>query len=413
MKRWWKWAIAALVLALLAAGVFRALSGRKAQQAALAANTQAQTVVELTPADLVAAVEQALQVGVPISGTVRAVNSAVVKARVAGEVQALVVREGDAVKAGQVVARIEPTEFRARQRQAQDQADAAKAQVAIAQRQLDNNQALVKQGFISATALDTSQANLNGAQATYQAALAAVDIANKAVQDSVLVAPMAGLVAQRLVQPGERVGVDARVIEIVDLRQLELEATLSASDALDVRVGQSAVLRLDADSARAPRTLAAKVARINPTVQAGSRSVVMYLALPTTEGLRQGTFLQGVLGTGAVTALAVPLTAVRTDKPAPYVQAVNNSQIVHLPVGTGQSGEHAGERWVAVTGLPTGTQVVRGSVGALREGTPVKLAPTLPTACGSLPPEGAAPCLGRPGAAASSVDAASNPAPAR
>lgn len=387
MNRWWKWAIAALVLALLAAGILRALSGRKVQQAALAANTQAQTVVELTPADLVVAAEQALQVGVPISGTVRAVNSAVVKARVAGEVQALVVREGDAVKAGQVVARIEPTEFRARQRQAQDQADAAKAQVAIAQRQFDNNQALVKQGFISTTALDTSQANLNGAQATYQAALAAVDIANKAVQDSVLVAPMAGLVAQRLVQPGERVGVDARIIEIVDLRQLELEATLSASDALDVRVGQNAVLQLDTDGNKVARTLTARVARINPTVQAGSRSVVMYLALPATEGLRQGTFLQGVLGTGAVTALAVPVTAVRTDKPAPYVQVVQNNQITHLPVKTGQSGEQAGERFVAVTGLPVGTQVVRGSLGPLREGTSVKLtgpaspvAPAVPAA---------------------------------
>lgn len=400
MNRWLKWGLVALVLALLAAGILRALSGRKAQQAALAANTQAQTVVELTPADLVAAAEQALQVGVPISGTVRAVNSAVVKARVAGELQALVVREGDAVKAGQVVARIEPTEFRARQRQAQDQADAAKAQVAIAQRQLDNNQALVKQGFISATALDTSQANLNGAQATYQAALAAVDIANKAVQDSVLVAPMAGLVAQRLVQPGERVGVDARIIEIVDLRQLELEAALSASDALDVRVGQSAVLQLDTDGNKVARTLTAQVARINPTVQAGSRSVVMYLALPATEGLRQGTFLQGVLGTGAVTALAVPVTAVRTDKPAPYVQVVQNNQIAHLPVKTGQSGEQAGERFVAVTGLPLGTQVVRGSLGPLREGTSVKL---------SGPASPAVPAAATPAATAP----ASTPAPAR
>lgn len=381
MKRWWKWAIAALLLALLAAGVLRALSGRKVQQAALAANTRAQTVVELTPADLVAATERALQVGVPISGAVRAVNSAVVKARVAGEVQALVVREGDAVKAGQVVARIEPSEYQARQRQAQQQADAAKAQVVIAQRQLDNNQALVKQGFISSTALDTSLASLAGAQATYQAAVAAVDITSKAVQDSVLLAPMAGLVAQRLVQPGERVGVDARILEIVDLRQLELEATLSASDALDVRVGQSAVLQLDTDSNRTARTLTAKVARINPTVQAGSRSVVMYLALPATEGLRQGTFLQGVLGTGEATALAVPVTAVRTDKPAPYVQVVQNNQIAHLPVKTGQSGEQAGEPFVAVTGLPVGTQVVRGSLGPLREGTAVKLSGALaPTA---------------------------------
>ncbi len=389
MNRWWKWAIAALVFALLAAGVLRALSSRKAQQAALAANTQAQTVVELTPADLVTATERALLVGVPISGTVRAVNSAVVKARVAGEVQALVVREGDAVKAGQVVARIEPSEYQARQRQAQQQADAAKAQVVIAQRQLDNNQALVKQGFISSTALDTSLASLAGAQATYQAAVAAVDITNKAIKDSVLLAPMAGLVAQRLVQPGERVGVDARILEIVDLRQLELEATLSTGDALDVRVGQTARLQLEAaDAARPGRTLAARVARINPAVQAGSRSVLVYLALAPTEGLRQGTFLQGTLGTGEANALTVPATAVRTDKPQPYVQALRDGKIAHLPVQTGVGGEHAGERFVGVTGLPAGTVVVRGSLGPLREGTPVKTtapSPALPASATSTP----------------------------
>ena len=86
----------------------------------------------------------------------------------AGELQGLTLREGDTVKAGQEVARIDPTEARARLRQAQQQADAAKSQVDINQRQYNNNRALVDQGFISATALVTSQASLEAAKASYQ-----------------------------------------------------------------------------------------------------------------------------------------------------------------------------------------------------------------------------------------------------
>ena len=233
MKRWWKWIVAALVVALLAGVALRALSVRRAQQQAQAEAAAAKTalVVELAATDFVEAKVRDLAIGLPVTGALKAVTSAFVKARVPGELQGLTVREGDAVKGGQVIARIESTEFQARLRQAEDQANAAKAQVDIAQRQFDNNQALMEKGFISKTALDTSAATLAGAKSSYQAAAAAADVARKTLDDTVLKAPIAGIVSQRLAQPGERVPVDARIIEIVDLSRLELEAAISAADA--------------------------------------------------------------------------------------------------------------------------------------------------------------------------------------
>ncbi|MBT2326037.1 efflux RND transporter periplasmic adaptor subunit [Variovorax paradoxus] len=375
-----KWAVAALVLVLLAAGVLRAIEARRAQQAAVsAASKPAETVVQLSPADVVRAARRELAQTLAISGTLKAVDSAFVKARVAGELVGLTLREGDTVAAGQVVARIDPVEYQSRVRQAQEQADSARAQAEVAQRTYDNNKALVDQGFISRTALDTSQSNLNAALSTHRAALAAVEMAHKLLNDTVLKSPLAGQVAQRLAQPGERVAVDARVIEVVDLSRIEVEATLAAVDSVAVRVGQRATLQIEgssaADPASADRKVGASVVRVNPSAQAGSRSVLVYLRLDRSAGFRQGLFAQGSIDVGRVDALALPLSSVRIDKPAPYVQMVIEGRIAHRAVQTGQRGQVDGQTLVAVRGVEDGAVVVAGSVGPLREGTAVRLAP--------------------------------------
>lgn len=383
MKRrttWIKWVIALIVLAAIGVSIMRALQARKAQQetvaAATAANAKAPSVIELATTDVVKAQVKELAIGLPISGSLKAANSAFIKARVAGELQGLTVREGDAVKAGQVIARIEVTEYAARQQQAQDQADAAKAQIAIAQRQFDNNKALVDQGFISKTALDTSLATLNSAQATHRAALSNVAIAKKAMLDTVLRSPISGVVSQRLAQPGERIGVDGRVVEVIDLSRMELEANISAADALDVKVGQTAMLTIEGSAT----PVSSQVVRINPNTQAGSRNVLVYFNIANTAGqtlnLRQGLFAQGSLGTAKVSTLTVPLSAVRNDRPTPYVQILEGNVVKHVSVELAQRGEVAAngrsETVVAVKGISENTQVLVGSLGAVREGTTTK-----------------------------------------
>jgi membrane fusion protein, multidrug efflux system len=370
MKRSLKWVAIAIVVLLIGFGLMRALAARKAQQQAVAAASanKTQAAVELAATDVVKAQTRELAQGLPISGSLKAANSAVVKARVAGELQGLTVREGDPVQAGQILARIDSTEYVARARQAQEQAESAKSQIDIAQRQYDNNKALVDQGFISKTALDTSWNNLVAVQATHKAALAAVDMARKSVDDTVLRSPIAGHVSQRLAQPGERVGVDVKVLEIVDLRRLELEAALSAADSVQVRVGQPATLQIEGKA----QPLNAQVVRINPSTQAGSRSVLVYFSIDKPEGLRQGLFAQGTLASARVSALSVPVSAVRTDKPNPYVQVVENNTIAHKPVELGARGDADNEQVVAVKGVSENATVVRGAVGALREGTVVK-----------------------------------------
>jgi len=374
MKRWVGWVIGLVAVALIAAIALRTVQSRRAALAAASAPASAPVALELAASDVVVARQADLVGTLGISGGLKAVNSAVVKAKVAAEVKALSVREGDAVKAGQVIGQLDTLEVDLRLRQAEQTAASARSQLDIAKRSLENNRALVDKGFISSTALEASIATEAGATATYQAAAAATDLARKARSDSVLVAPIAGIVSQRLAQVGERVAVDTKLIEIVDLSRIELEAAIAPEDVGGVQIGQAA--RLTVDGLVDP--VAAKVARINPSTQAGTRAVMVYLALAPQPGLRQGLFARGSIEAQRKRALVVPLSAVRVDQAQPYLLEVASGKVMQRSVTLGSRGdaefdgrlENAVE---IVKGIADGAIVLRGGAGTVRDGTAVKL----------------------------------------
>ncbi len=374
MKRQVRWTVAAVAALLLIAAGARVIKARRVQLDASSAPASAPLALQLGAADVASVRLLPLTRTLAISGGLRAVDSAVVKARIASEIKSLTVREGDTVKAGQVIGQLDTTEFDWRVRQAEQTALAARTQLDIAKRTLANNRALVEQGFISATGLETSVSTEAGAQASYQAAIAATELARKARADSILVAPIDGIVSQRFAQPGERVGVEAKVVEIVDLSRIELEAAVAPEDVGAVQVGQTA--RLAVDGLAEPAL--AKVVRINPSTQSGTRAVMVYLALQPQPGLRQGLFARGGIELQRKEALVAPLSAVRVDQAQPYVLAIRGGQARQRTVELGARGEARidGRTEAAVElvgGAAAGDLLLRSSAGTLRDGTPVTL----------------------------------------
>jgi len=368
-QRWITWAIALAVSAALAAAALRSVQKRQAAQAP--EPTRGDITLELAPTDVLTVRVVELAPTLEVSGGLKATRSAYLKAKVAGELQSLSVREGDRVSRGQVLGQLDATELDWRLRQSEQTAASAKAQWTIAMRAMENNRALVAQGFISPTGLETSISNEAAAQANLEAALAAVELARKARSDSTLVSPIAGLVSQRLAQPGERVAVDAKLLEIVDLSQLELEAAVAAEDIASLQVGKPALLSVEGISGR----IAAKVARINPSTQPGSRSIMAYLVVQGQPELRQGMFATGRIELARKSTTALPLSAVRTDGARPHVLLVQGGNVRVRDVELGLRGEVAGQAWVEVSaGVAPADTVLAGHLGALRDGTPVRLA---------------------------------------
>ncbi len=341
-------------------------SGSPSASAASGATLAAVSSLELQADDIVTVAHADLAQGVNVSGTVKAVNTAFVKARQPADLLSIAVREGDSVRVGQVLAQQDATEFDLRLRQAEQQAQAARAQLEIAQRAQTNNKALVAQGFISPTALEASTSSEAAALATLNAAMAAVDLAKKAKADLTLKAPISGQIAQRLAQPGERAAVDSRILEIVDLSRLEIEAALAPEEVAALHVGRPTWLKVDGISG----DVRGRVARINPSAQAGSRSVSVYVALDPHPALRQGLFARGRVELDRKRVLVLPVTAVRVDRARPYVLALEGDRVMERTVNLGLRGDVAGVESVqVVSGVVEGARVLAGSAGSVASGT--------------------------------------------
>jgi membrane fusion protein, multidrug efflux system len=372
LKRRAFWLI--LLTCLLAAGVAAAMLKKRSQQPqAVAIAVQAPAVLEFLASDVTEVKARDLRQLMPLSGGLRAVNQISVKAKVAGDVREVLVREGEAVKAGQVLVRMDPSDYQARLDQAKGALQAARGQFDIATKARDNNKALLDKGFISKNAFDNAASQLDIAVANVESARGALDVAQKALADTVIRAPISGLVSTRMVQPGEKVSADNRLLDVVDLSQMEMEAAVPAGDIMHVALGQEVQVRIEG----MPAALTGKVARINPATQAGSRSIMAYIQIDNPKGaLRVGMFGEAQLTTAKKAGvLTVPRTAVQSDAGKTFVYAIENSVLVQKPVTLGIQGDDGdGGAFEVLGGLAGGAQIVRANLGTLRSGTTVKSA---------------------------------------
>jgi RND family efflux transporter MFP subunit len=337
-----------------------------------AVKTNVPTALEFLDSEVVTTEPVELQQVMQLTGTLRAVDQVTVKAKVAAEVRAVMVREGESVRSGQVLVELDTSEYEARVAQARGNLNNARAQMEIATKTRDNNLALVEKGFISKNAFDNSASQYAAAKASVDSAQGALDIVLKSLNDTVSRAPISGLVSARLVQPGEKVAIDSRLLEIVNLQQLELEAAVPSSDISKVAIGQKVELRVEGLSQR----FDGKVVRINPATQAGSRSVPVYVQVANPQNLlRVGMFADGrLLLSNKAGALTLPQSAVRKVNDGSFVFAIVNNKIERLPVTLGSTGLVGNDHHVEITsGLEVGAQVIRSDMGNLTPGTPVRI----------------------------------------
>jgi membrane fusion protein, multidrug efflux system len=311
----------------------------------------------------------------PVSGALQPVNQATVKAKVSGDVRHIAVREGEAVRAGQVLVRIDTADLEARLIERTGALESTKAQLALAEKTRASNQALLKQNFISQNAYDNSESSLKVSLGNLKSAEAQVQLAQNALRDAIVASPLNGVVAKRHVQPGEKVAFDSPLVTVVDLTQMELQAVVPAVDVPELAIGMPVALAIDGFG---DRRFSGRIERINPATEAGTRAILVYVGIPNADlALRGGMFATGRIALAADTpAPTLPQTAIRTEAGQSYVWAIDDGKLVRRLVVVGRRDDDAG-RVEVKTPLPAGLQILAARFDNLKDGAPalVKAAP--------------------------------------
>ncbi|MBI4873610.1 MAG: efflux RND transporter periplasmic adaptor subunit [Acidobacteria bacterium] len=376
-----------ILVALLPVSLFLAGCGSK-PPAGKRASEAAPVAVKTAPAASVETPEV-----YEATGTVRARTTAQISAKVMGYVREVLVQTGDAVKAGQVLIRIDDRDLASGQRQAEAGLNEARQAVseadnaiAAAQAQLDLTQVtynrmkdLFDKKSVSTQEFDDAGMKLKVARASHQMALskrrqleARINQAQEAVQSASITkgyaeirALSAGVVIERRVEPGNLSAPGQPLLVIEQAGAYRLEASVDESRLGAIRVGQSVSVTLE-------KTFPARVSEIVPAVDAMSRAFTVKIDLPAMAQLRSGMFGRAAFPLGKRQALVVPAGAVLEQGQLQSVLVVQDgyarSRLVTL-------GQRTGERAEVLSGLAAGEAVIALRPAGLADGARVEVRP--------------------------------------
>lgn len=371
--------IAAAVLAVIGVGAW--VATRNPSTPAMAAPVPSATPVELAAVDIATVESRVLSRALPLSGSIAPFVQATLKSKVGGEVEQLKLREGQDVREGDVIARVDTRNLQAQYDREAAAVEKARADLDLARLNRDKNRQLLEQKFISQNTFEQTESAYAGSVASFKLAEAEARVAKINLDDAVIRAPFSGTISKRLVQPGEKVSPDSAIVTLVDLKQMVLEAAVPSAEIPSVRVGQKVRFRVGGFG---DRVFEGEVQRINPVTADNSRSITIYIAVPNPDSaLKGGMFAQGQLTLNSVQpVLAVSQRAVRDDAGVSYVYALRDEKIVRTPVNVGPRSE--GEAFVEVReGLRAGDQVIVADIGDDKGGAVARVRKTETTAAAS------------------------------
>ncbi len=328
------------------------------------------------PVTLVGVQERTFRPAVAFTGTLLAVNRAELKAEVAGRVTRVAVQEGDAVAAGALLGAQDEDDYLLGVQAAEAQVAQAKAQALQAQRDNDRAAALLEKRSITRQAAQQAETAFNATRAAAQAAESNLGLARLRLKKARLVAPFAGQVARRLVQPGEMLNPGQTAFEVVDNRKLEIRADLPTDAMSQVKVGQNATFR----AVGLDRLVGGRVAQVSPSLSQDGRTLRVRLEVENPEGaLKGGLFVEGViLGEGETKGPALPATLLKPQDRDAELFVAEQGVAVRRKVVLGA--EQDGYR--PVTGLPIGTMVVDSGKDLVTPGSRLRVAAGTPVSGG-------------------------------
>jgi RND family efflux transporter MFP subunit len=337
------------------------------------------------------------------SGYVVARRQATVSSKITGKMTELDIEEGDHVKAGQIIAKLDDSNVRAALNESKAQLDYAKAglaetevNLANAQRDYDRQSALIKDHYVSQAAVDTARTALDALRAqlatqksNIEVAERGLEVTERSLDDTIVRAPFAGVVTVKAAQPGEIVSpisagggfTRTGIGTIVDMDSLEVQVDVNENFINRVQPGQAAIAKLNAYP---DWQIPAHVIAVIPTADRSKGTVTVRIALDQKDarilpemGVRVA-FLEEPTPAGAAGAVheapvggvSLPGDAVQASGATGVVYVVHGDRVERRAV---RLGAPLADRVTISSGLSAGERVAVGDFARLRDGTTIRI----------------------------------------
>ncbi len=350
---------------LMLTGTF--VAGCGPRKAADATETEAPVVVG--PENIAVAAKTTLLDGPAISGTLGAEREARVRAELGGSVLQVFVEPGQAVKAGQVLAQIEPQTAREQAAFTDALVRSLQNDLRLQQRNLERDKRLAEAGAVSARTVEADSLAVSQVEASLAEANARQVVARRALERSSVRAPFAGIVSDKTASVGDVVKDGTELFTVVDPTSLRLEAQVPADALWRLKVGTPVQFTV---SGFRDEPLTGRVSRIYPSVDPATRQVRILVTVPNpNKQLVVGLFAEGRVIVVSREAVTVPRGAVDPTGIRPMVSRVKGGVVERHEVEVGLE-DAASEQVEIKQGLVAGDTVLTGGVRSLPQGTPVR-----------------------------------------
>lgn len=351
------------------------------------AGASAAAVLQVAPEDLVTVRSNALLSGPAITGSVQPQRRADLQAEVSAVVVQVLKDNGDKVRRGDLLVRLDDTAIRDNLNSAEEAVRAASQSFEQAERQLQRLKTLRESGMASTQQLEDAEIRRNNAQSDLAAARARAVQARQQLGRTLVRAPFDGIVSERKVSAGDTAQMGKPLLKVMDPASMRFEGLVSADAVADLKVGQPVRFRVNGYG---PQEFTGAVRKIDPSANASTRQVEVLVEFG--EGKQPqlaGLYAEGYVEAASKTGLTVPAMALVRDGDKAFVWRLKDGSVHKVAVVLGERDPRRGD-FALRSGVAEGEQLIRNPTSGLKDGQKAQL-----VAAGAAAPASAASAQGK------------------
>ncbi|GGX38725.1 efflux RND transporter periplasmic adaptor subunit [Undibacterium squillarum] len=340
--------------------------------ASASAKTAAAPKLLIAPEDILKVASSQVASGPVITGSIQPERKADLRAEVQSVVMQVLKENGDTVKRGDILVKLDETSIRDNLMSAQEAARSAATTLEQAERNLQRMKTLRASGMTSLQALDDAELKVESTRSELSAAKARVVSAQQQIQRTVVRAPFDGVVSDRKVSAGDTASIGKELLKVIDPASMRFSGRVSTDRIAQVKVGQAVSFRVNGYSGQ---QFEGKVTRVDPVANDVTRQVEVLVGFsgaekPTVSGL----YAEGNISSTAVSALTLPESAVMRSGDLTYAWQVNGNALRKKTLQIGSRDPRSGNFEIR-SGLAMGDVVMRNPNSSLQDGQSVQMAP--------------------------------------